>query len=50
MKKIIVLILILALTLSAQSLKTLHEKSFDVQPNQLLELETDIGDIIVKMN
>lgn len=42
------IILIFTVTLSAQSLRTLHEKSFDVQPNQLLEIETDIGDIKVR--
>lgn len=45
---LLIVVLLFTLTLSAQSLKTLHEKSFDVQPNQLLELETDIGDIKVR--
>lgn len=33
--------------LSAQSLRLLHEKSYDVNPNQLLEIQSDVGDIKV---
>lgn len=36
---------IFAVSANAQSLNLLHEKTFDVEPGQLLEVETDAGDI-----
>lgn len=42
---IITLTLLLTQSLSAQSLRLLHEKNYDVQPGKLLEIQSDLGDI-----
>ncbi len=42
------LIFLFAITSSAQSLRTLHEKTFDVKSGELLEVESDVGDFKIK--
>ncbi|MCF8413415.1 MAG: DUF4097 domain-containing protein [Melioribacteraceae bacterium] len=41
-------LLLLFADANAQSRRTIHDKSFDVQPGQKLRIKTDVGDIRVK--
>lgn len=45
---ILLLVLTSFQTTSAQSLNLIHDKTFDVEPGQLLELETDVGDVKIR--
>lgn len=45
---IFLFVLILSNVVFSQSLRTIHEKSFDVNKGELLEIQSDVGDIKIK--